>query len=106
DSGNGAQQHAQIALLPEDTPHRVGDIAGVEPTRCDLIQQRREGVIVIPINQQHIDRMSVERTGGIQTAESGADDDYSRFCSAHTRPSASYHRVVVVRYYIVKKRAI
>jgi hypothetical protein len=67
-----------VALPPEDPPDRRRDVAGRQPRRRDLIEQRLEDVVVAPVEQQDVDRRLRERARRAQPREPSPDDDDAR----------------------------
>ena len=43
-------------------PHRVGDVAGVEPSRRHLVEERLERVVVVPVDDGRAHRRPVQRS--------------------------------------------
>ena len=46
------QPHLEVVLPAQDPANRRRDVAGRQPGRGHLIEQRREDVVVAPIDQQ------------------------------------------------------
>src|ERR1700730_5775522 len=60
--------------MAEDRPQRVGDVAWIQQPGGHLVEQRREEVVVVLVQQNHIDGLAVERAGAGEAAKPGADD--------------------------------
>ena len=45
-----------VAPLSEDAPHRIGDVLGLQLRGGHLVEQREEGVVVVAVQQQNVDR--------------------------------------------------
>ena len=73
--GDLGQQHAHVALAPEDGAERVGDLARRQRAGRDLVGERLEEVEVAAIDEREIDRRRGELQRGLQAAEAAADDD-------------------------------
>src|SRR5512146_1219198 len=85
------QQHLDISVAPQDTPDRGRDVAGRKSRRRDLVQQRLEGVVILAIDQHHIDRLVPETPRGVQTPEAASDYDNAFACTAHTVANLGCH---------------
>jgi len=83
-----AHHRAHVRRVAEDGAHGVGDLAGVQAGRRHLVKQRREGVVVLAVDHDHIDLAVCQRPGGEQAAEAGADDH-------HLRAGAGRHRALL-----------
>jgi hypothetical protein len=57
---------------------RRGDVARGERRGRDLVQQRLEEVVVVPVDQGDVDRRAIERARRAQAPEPAADDDDAR----------------------------
>ena len=51
-----AWRNTHVGLPAEDPAHRIGDVGGVQAGRGHLVQQRLEGVEVVPVDQRDVDR--------------------------------------------------
>ena len=78
DRGRLGEPDAEVALLSQNPADRRRDVAGREPGGRDLIEQRLEDVMVVPVDERDVDRRLRERLGGAQAAEPAADDDDAR----------------------------
>jgi hypothetical protein len=54
--GDGAAQHPHSSIIAERGPHRRGDVGRRKDSRCDLLEQRLEQVIVLPVYQRDAHR--------------------------------------------------
>ena len=81
EASHGALTKPDIGRAAEDPPERVGDVGGIQQRRRDLVQERREQVIVVGVHEEHVHRLAVEPPGAGEAAEASADDDDTR--SAH-----------------------
>ena len=75
DADDGSHPALDVGLVAQDRTHRVGDVAGVEPRRRDLIEQRLEGVVVVAVDDDHVDRLVRELLDDVETREAGTDHD-------------------------------
>ena len=73
--GDGALEEADVALLGADRAEEPGDVAGVEAGGRDLVEQRVEGVVVVPVDQRDVDVGALELADGGDAAEPTSDDD-------------------------------
>ncbi len=88
-----AQEAAHIGVPLEVAANGVGDLARIEGARSHLIQQGREEVEVVAVNQQDLDRLVGERSGGEEAPETRADDDHlGPIIRSHLALSASSPR--------------
>jgi hypothetical protein len=71
---DGRQHDAQSVLSPQDPANGRRNVPRRQAGGGDLIQQRREDVMVVAIDQRHVTLDSGERAGGIETREPAADD--------------------------------
>jgi hypothetical protein len=74
--------------MAKDGTQRVGDVARIQQPGRHLVEQRREEVVVVLVDQDNVDRLAVELAGAGEAAEPGADDDYRR---CHVRPVTFLH---------------
>ncbi len=74
DGGHRAQHHPQVALAAEDPADRRGDVGRRQAGGGDLIQQRLEDVMVVPVDHRHLDGGAAERAGRRQAGEATAHD--------------------------------
>src|SRR2546421_393684 len=65
----------EVRLAAQDTAYRLGDLLGLEAGRGDLVEERLEEMVIVPVEQHDVDRRSAERAGGPQAAEARAEDD-------------------------------
>ena len=82
ESDGFAQQYLGVRLTPEQRPQGLGDLAGRQLGGGHLVQQRTEEVVVLAVDEGHIDRSAPECPGGVQTAEATADDDHLVSCGS------------------------
>src|SRR5262249_13372775 len=67
-----------VLLLPQNAADGEGDVARVEACRRDLIEERLEGVVILPIDERDPERGLAERVRCVESAESTADDHDTR----------------------------
>ena len=74
---------------------RVGDPALGQDAGSALVEQRREQVMLSPVEQGHLDRSVPQRPGGEQAGQPAADDHYptGSGCLVHgvPRPFVAWH---------------
>ena len=75
-----------VGLAPEDAAHGVGDVVGVEAGGGHLVEQRLEGVVVVRVDQHHVDRRLGQRLRRRQAAEPGPDHDHPMTIGSCRRP--------------------
>src|SRR5262249_11667050 len=68
-------QHRRIRVAAEDMADRPGDVGGREGRGRDLIEQGLKAVMVLLVDDGHVDRRTHERLGGLDAAEAGTHDD-------------------------------
>src|SRR6266851_2174872 len=68
------EQEVRVAQRPDQLPHRASNLAGVEDSRRDLVQERREEVVVVAVDEQHVDRRVFQASRAGETAETGTRD--------------------------------
>ena len=72
------EPHLDVRLMTEDPADRRRDVAGRQPGRRDLIEERLKDVVVAPVDEQNIDRRVTKCFCGVEPAETAADDDDAR----------------------------
>ena len=72
------EKYADIGLLPQDEPDRPGDIGRRQGRGGDLIQQRLETVMVLPVKQNDVHRRMRQRPRRFKSGKTAADDDHLR----------------------------
>ena len=72
------KQHLDILLMPENAANRSGNIAGIEPRRGHLVQERLKQVVIPTIEQRDPDRFAGQLLGGVQPAKSTSDNHHPR----------------------------
>jgi len=76
DAGDIGHQHRCIVLLPQDVPDRPGDLRRRQRSGRDLIEQRLKAVVVLAIDQGHVDGRAGEGLRGHESAEARPDNDH------------------------------
>ena len=75
DADRLAEDDRRVALLAEDRAQRLGDVAGRQRARRDLVQQRLEQVEVAPVDERQADLgIDAEAARGVQPGEPATDD--------------------------------
>jgi hypothetical protein len=54
--GDLGQQDVDVAVALEDSPKRIGDLAGRERPGRDLVGERLEEMEVAAVDERHLDR--------------------------------------------------
>ena len=84
EAGDVREHDPDVALALEHRAQRDGDLAGRERAGRDLVEQRREEVMVAPVDQRDLDVGAAQLADGLQAAEPAADhDDAVRFVVSH-----------------------
>jgi hypothetical protein len=65
-----------VRLFAEDAADRLGDVRRREDRRRHLVEQRLEQVVVVTVDDDHLDRLLGQRLGRLQPGEAAADDDH------------------------------
>src|SRR5215216_778777 len=74
-----------ILLSAKYAPERVGDLRWYKPGYGDLIEQRLEQVIVVPVDQCDLNLRVSQLAGGLHPAKTCANDDnMGEFLSVHS----------------------
>ena len=100
DAPHLAQHHARVLLVAQHGADRLGDVGGRQRRGGHLVKQRLKQVIVVAVDDQHLDRRARQRARREQPAETAAHDDDSldlgrqhalRNCTGHgTRSGGDY----------------
>ena len=69
------QQHRDVRPPAEHAPDRGRDVGGVQGGRGHLVEEGLEEVVVPPVHDGHLRGGALEGLGGVQPAETAADDD-------------------------------
>ena len=64
----------------DDRADRGRDIGGRKPSGCNLIKQRLKQMVVLLVNQRHLDLVSCQLVRGAEPAEPGANDYHAGQC--------------------------
>ena len=75
DSRHLVEHHPHIGHVGEDRANRRGDVGRRQGSGRDLVEQGLEQVVVAPVHQRDLDRLSGQPLGGGQPAEAGADNN-------------------------------
>jgi hypothetical protein len=75
DTRDFTEQHRRVALPAEDPADRPRDIRRRQARGGDLIEQRLEQVVVVPVDDRDVRGCARERLRGEQAAEPCPDDD-------------------------------
>ncbi len=65
--------------IPEDAAYGIGDVFRLQLGGCHLVQERKEGVVVVPIDDQDVNGFARQGSDGPEAAKTGTDHDYTRF---------------------------
>jgi hypothetical protein len=78
DPGHPRHDHAHVLLMPHDGADRPSHIRGRQRRGCDLIEKRLEAMVVVGVDQRHVDVDLGKRLARFEAAETGADDHHLR----------------------------
>ena len=90
--GDLGQQDADVAVALEDRAERIGDLAGRERARRNLVGERLEEMEVAAVDERDLDRRTPQLRDRLEAAETAADDDDLVFSGARGAHSAHYFR--------------
>ena len=79
---------AHVRRAAEHLAQRRAMSRRVQQAARDLVQQRREQVVVLPVDEHDVDGLVAELAGALQPAEAGADDD-DPGCALSPSPKAT-----------------
>ena len=79
-----------VLLLVEEVADRMGDRGLVEQARRELIEQRLERVVVVPVHEHDVQIALAQLLGGSDSAEPSPEDHDAR---AAARVSSSVHHL-------------
>ena len=65
----------EVLLTTQNGAHRFGDLLGLEARRGNLVEEWLKEVVIVAIEQNHVDRGAPQCPRGIEAAEAAADDD-------------------------------
>src|SRR5262249_25035787 len=68
DTGHVSEDHRGVALLPQDSANLRSDLSRAEDGRRDLVQQRLEQVMILPIDEDDLRVRLAERSRSGQAA--------------------------------------
>src|SRR5260370_27375206 len=77
-AGEVGEQEVRVAQGPNQLPPRPRAPTRVGNRRRDLVEQRREEVVVVAVDEEHVDRRPLQGSCASQAAEAGARDHDSR----------------------------
>jgi hypothetical protein len=66
---------ADVARAAQHRPERVGDVGRVQERRRDLVEERREQVVIARVDERDVDGLPGEAPRAGESAEAAADDD-------------------------------
>ena len=71
-----AEDDRRVALLAQHRAQRLGDVAGRQGARRDLVEQRLEEMEIAPVDEREADLgIDAEAPRGVQPGEPATDDD-------------------------------
>src|SRR5713101_788776 len=78
DAGHLCLPEPNVAERPYQLPDRTRDLARIEECRSHLVEQRREQVVVVAVDQQHVHWCLLQSPGAGEAAEPGPCDHHPR----------------------------
>ena len=78
------QEDARVRLVAKDVAERLGDLGRREGSGRDLVEQRREDVVVPTVEQDDVHVRAAESLGRIEAAEAPAHDEHAMPCQRPT----------------------
>ena len=78
DAGDLAEEHRRVPLRLQDAAYRRGNLCGAQNRRRDLVQERLEQVMVLPVDQDHVRVGLAKRLGRGKASEAASHDHDSR----------------------------
>ena len=76
--GDVALAVANVARVAEHLAQRRRDLGRVQQAARDLVEQRREQVVVLPVDEHDVDRLVPQRLRALEAAEPATDDHDTR----------------------------
>jgi hypothetical protein len=76
DPGDLGQHEVEVADLSQQAAQGMGDLPLGQDAGGVLVEQRREQVVLRPVEQGHLNRRLAQCPGGEQAGEPPADDHY------------------------------
>ena len=70
-----AEQDLDVGLAAQERPQRLGDLGGRQRSGGDLVEQRREQVVVVAVDEGDAHGRVAQAAHGIEAREAPADDD-------------------------------
>src|SRR5687767_6198887 len=83
DAFDFTEYHLRAAIAAEDLPDGLGNVRGRKRRRRDLIKERLEKVVVLPVDQRDRHIRAAERARNFNPPEAAADDDDAWGLLAH-----------------------
>ena len=88
-----AKEDRRVRPLAKDRSQRLGDLAGAEGTRRDLVEERLEEMEVAPVDEGQGDpTITTQPARGVESAEPTADDQDPMAIHVPAGPSVSTRR--------------
>ncbi len=82
------EEHLGVGLAAENAADRAGDVGGVQGRGGDLVKQGLEQVMILAVDDRHLDLGPPQRLRGRQAGESAAQDHDARTASRGGRRRA------------------
>ncbi len=87
-----AQQHACVALAPDQATNRSSDVGRRQPGGRHLIEQRLKEVMVLPVDQGDVRRRFGKPLRDSEAGEASAHDDHARALTLHVAAAVGHGR--------------
>jgi hypothetical protein len=78
-----------VVLVLDEIAERMPDRCRLQQARRQLIEQRLEGVVVVPVDEHDVDVRLLQLLGGADAGEPSADDQHSWPCVRRLRSPPS-----------------
>jgi len=78
DAGDLGLAEVGVVQRADELAHGPRDLTGIQERACHLVEQRREQVVVVAVDDEDVDGCVPQRAGARQTAKAGPGDDDPR----------------------------
>jgi hypothetical protein len=76
--GDGSRVDHGVVLVLHQIAERVPDRRRLEEARRELVEQRLEGVVVVPVDEHDVDVGAAEPAGGADAGEASSEHEDAR----------------------------
>jgi hypothetical protein len=78
EGGHAGHPKLAVAQGPDEPAHGLGDLAGVEQGGGNLVEQRSEEVVIVAVDEGHLDRQPTQPPGQRESGEPRPHDHHPR----------------------------